>query len=300
VTKYLVVLLWPAGLAVIIGLALVPARRNPQQVPAIANTARPRSQSAPGSHKAPGDGFLGAQWAMSLSRMLILIAIGAVVVYGVMALLGVPVVHYGLAVDRPIYNWTASHQVHSWAAVMQRATKIGDTWTCWGAACAAAVCLAVSWRTNRWLPPVVLAAIVVVDHYVTLALRHTFHRLGPPDSPFGTYPSGGCDRVISVYGLIAYLLWREFSGKPQPAIWAGAIVTALGFNEAYSRIYLTMHWFTDALSGLFYGGLLLIVFITAIRLVAGPAPAGQRDGGRCQAQVPAVTTRTTQLTVSLS
>ena len=78
VTKYLVVLLWPAGLAVIIGLALVLARRNPQQAPAIAHTARPRLQSAPGSHKAPGDGFPGAQRAMSLSRMLILIAIGAV------------------------------------------------------------------------------------------------------------------------------------------------------------------------------------------------------------------------------
>ena len=299
-TKYLVVLLWPAGLAVIIGLALVLARRNPQQAPAIAHTARPRLQSAPGSHKAPGDGFPGAQRAMSLSRMLILIAIGAVAVYGVMALLGVPVVHHGLAVDRPIYNWTASHQVHSWAAVMQRATKIGDTWTCWGAACAAAVCLAVSWRTNRWLPPVALAAIIGVDHYVTLALRHTFHRLGPPDSPFGTYPSGGCGRVISFYGLIAYLLWREFSGKREMAIGAGAIVTALGFTEAYSRIYLTMHWFTDALSGLLYGGLLLAVFIAAIRLVAGPSPAGQRDGGRRQARVPAVTTRTTQLTVSLS
>jgi membrane-associated phospholipid phosphatase len=161
---------------------------------------------------------------------------------------------------------------------MNRATKIGNTWTCWGAAAGAAVCLAVSWRAHRWLPPAALAALIVVDHYTTLALRHTFHRLGPPDSLLGTYPSGGCDRVIVFYGLIAYLLWREFSGQRRAAIWAAAVVGALGFNEAYSRVYLTLHWFTDALSGLLYGGLLLAVFILAVRLVAGPAPAAAQAG----------------------
>ncbi len=158
---------------------------------------------------------------------------------------------------------------------MDRLTKIGDTWTCWAAAAAAAVCLSVTWRTRRWLPPVVLAACIFVDHYTTLALRHTFHRLGPPDSPLGTYPSGGCDRTVLFFGLIAYLLWREFSGRRRTAIWAGATVAALGFNEAYSRVYLTLHWFTDALSGLLFGGLLLAVFIIAIRFVAGRRhPAG--------------------------
>jgi membrane-associated phospholipid phosphatase len=48
-------------------------------------------------------------------------------------------------------------------------------------------------------------------------------------------------------------------------------VAAAGFTEAYSRVYLTLHWFTDAVSGLIYGGLLLAVFIATIRLVDGPA-----------------------------
>jgi membrane-associated phospholipid phosphatase len=212
--------------------------------------------------------------------MLGLIALGALAVYAVMALLGLLVVDHGLAIDRPIYTWMAGHQAHSWAAVMNRLTKIGNTWTCWGAAGAAAVCLAVSWRAHRWLPPAALGALIVVDHFTTLALRHTFHRLGPPDSPLGTYPSGGCDRVIVFYGLIAYLLWREFSGQRLAAIWAAAAVAALGFNEAYSRVYLTLHWFTDALSGLLYGGLLLAVFIAAVRAVAGPAPAAGRETAR--------------------
>ena len=114
-------------------------------------------------------------------------------------------------------------------------------------------------------------ALVVVEHFLTLALRHTFHRLGPPTSPLGTYPSGGCDRVVVFFGLIAYLLWRELSGQRRAAIWAGAVVVALAFNEGYSRAYLTLHWFTDILSGWIYGGLELVVFIVAVRFVAGPA-----------------------------
>jgi membrane-associated phospholipid phosphatase len=104
-----------------------------------------------------------------------------------------------------------------------------------------------------------------------MALRHVFHRIGPPTSPIGTFPSGGVDRNVVFYGLIAYLLWREFSGQRRTAIWAAAVVGCLAFNEAYSRVYLGLHWFTDALSGLLYGALLLTVFITAVHIVAGRA-----------------------------
>jgi membrane-associated phospholipid phosphatase len=200
-------------------------------------------------------------------------------VYGLMALLGLLVVHSGPTIDRPIYNWIAANRVHLWIAPMKRLTKIGDTWTTWGAALAAAACLAVTWRRDRWLPPVVLGSLIVIDHFVTLALRHTFHRLGPPGSPLGTYPSGGCARVIVFYGLIAYLLWHEHSGRRRAAIWAAAAVAALAFNEAYSRAYLGLHWFADILSGLLYGVLLLAVFIAAVRLRTGPTVPHQSSAG---------------------
>ena len=266
-SKYLVILAWPVGIAIVTGIAFLLVRSQPRP-----NLTTPRP--------VPSGGSPGAGSVAGAARMLGLIALGALAVYAVMGLLGLLVVDHGLAIDRPIYTWMAGHQAHSWAAAMNRLTKIGNTWTCWGAAGAAAVCLAVSWRAHRWLPPAALGALIVVDHFTTLALRHTFHRLGPPDSPLGTYPSGGCDRVIVFYGLIAYLLWREFSGQRRAAIWAAAAVAALGFNEAYSRVYLTLHWFTDALSGLLYGGLLLAVFIAAVRVVAGPAPAAGRETAR--------------------
>ncbi len=212
-------------------------------------------------------GLTDAAWESA--RFGAVAAAGTLVVFGVMCALGLVVVHHGLAIDKPIFGWMSKHQVHVMAALMKRLTKLGDTWTTWGAALAAAACLAVTWRQRKWLPPVVLATTIVADHFTTLALRHVFHRLGPPTSPLGTYPSGGCDRVILFYGLIAYLLWREFSGQRRTAIAIAAAVGALGFNEAYSRVYLSLHWFTDALSGLLYGTLLLAIFIIAVHFVAG-------------------------------
>jgi len=49
------------------------------------------------------------------------------------------------------------------------------------------------------------------------------------------------------------------------------MVAALSFNEAYSREYLGKHWFTDIVSGLLYGAVLLAPFIAAVRMIAGPA-----------------------------
>jgi len=281
-------LVWPLVLALLAGLAylLITRARAALQV---AETA-PALTLSHRSHKAPGlaSGLTDAAW--DTARFGAVAAAGTLIVFGLMYALGLVVVHHGLAVDRPIFHWMTKHQVHVMAALMMRLTKLGDTWTTWGAALAAAACLAVTWRHRKWLPPVVLAAAIVVDHFTTLALRHVFHRLGPPTSPFGTYPSGGCDRVILFYGLIAYLLWRECSGQRAAAIWTAAAIAALGFNEAYSRVYLSLHWFTDALSGLLYGTLLLVIFVMGVHLVAGrPSPRGAAAASQRAAGVVAAT-----------
>lgn len=265
--RYLVASIWPLGLAVLAGLAYLLITRV--DAPAKPAPGAPGALHSRRSHKASSiaAGVTDAIW--DSARFGAVAAAGTLVVFGLMCALGLAVVHHGLAIDRPIFDWMTKHQVHVVAALMKRLTKLGNTWTTWGAALAAAACLAVTWRHRKWLPPVVLTATIVIDHFTTLALRHVFHRLGPPTSPLGTYPSGGCDRVIVFYGLIAYLLWREFSGQRRTAIVIAAAVAALGFNEAYSRVYLSLHWFTDAVSGLLYGSLLLVIFITAVQFVVG-------------------------------
>jgi membrane-associated phospholipid phosphatase len=263
--KIVVVLLWPVGLAAILGVTALLARRPARH---------PKPNTAPlNGHHAADTGVGTRSTRSSIIGMLLILAAGAVVVFALVCLLGLLVVHAAPGTDKTIYNWMIHHRVHSWQSVMNRLTKAGDTWTTWGATVAAAVCLSALYRGHKWLPPVALGAAIVVDHYVTQALRHTFHRLGPPDSPLGTFPSGGCDRIIILYGLIAYLIWREVSGTRPGAIWSAGVVAALAFNEAYSRAYLTLHWTSDIISGLIYGSLFLVLFIATIRLVVGPAQA---------------------------
>ena len=265
--RALVILVWPAAIIAILAATALLARRQARD-PAPAIGPRPEDS---------GSDMAAALRATrsSIIGMLLILVVGAVAVYGVTCLLGVFVVHAGPGIDKPIYTWMIHHREHVWKAVMERLTKVGNTWTTWGACGAAAVCLAAFYRKDKWLPPVALGAAIVIDHFLTLTLRHTFHRLGPPDSPLGTYPSGGCDRIFVFYGLIAYLIWREVSGRKSTAIWSAGVVTALAFSEAYSRFYLTLHWTTDVVSGLIYGALILAVFIVTIRLVAGP---GRRPG----------------------
>jgi len=323
--RYLLVALWPAGLAAIAAAAVIAARRAPVlPAPEAADDlagkedgtgpagttgqagrdgARLATVADAGGHVAArGTGASGRipgtprwlsdlaaaqpdwmpdwmpDWTPDFIRLGAVSCAGGVLSYGVMTLLGPTVMNHGPGIDEPIVRWTSSHQVKQWAAVMYRLDKIGNTWTTWGAAGAAAVCLGTAWRRQKWLPPAVLGTAIVVDHFVTLALRRRFGRIGPPGSPGGTYPSGGCDRVVLFYGLIAHLLWREFSGTYRGKVWATAAVTALSFNEAYGREYLSKHWFTDIISGLFYGAVLLGPFVAAVRLVAGPPVDAGQDG----------------------
>jgi membrane-associated phospholipid phosphatase len=261
--KALVVLLWPVGIIAILGVTALAAQRSARRPPVATVDMNGHQGNDPAvSLRGTGSSIIG---------LLLILAVGAAAVYGLTCLLGLVVVHAGPHIDKPIYTWMTHHRVHFWKSAMNRVTKVGDTWTTWGAAVAAAVCLAAFYRSHKWLPPVALGAAIVFDHYLTQGLRHTFHRLGPPDSPLGTFPSGGCDRIIIFYGLIAYLIWREISGSRKAAIWSAGVVAALAFSEGYSRGYLTLHWFTDIISGLIYGSLILAVFIATTRVVVGPA-----------------------------
>jgi membrane-associated phospholipid phosphatase len=266
----LIALLWPLGVLLILAVAWSLTRGTDAPIAARVNWVTRRTPS-PRSLPVVRGSLACTGWVLAGSAAVVCVmtALGAAVV-----------VHQGHVIDTPIYNAIAHHQAHTWSRVMARTTKIGNTWTTWGAGLVGAACLAVAARRNRWLPLVAFVLVIVVDHYATIGLRHIFERPGPPGHPHGTYPSGGVERVILFYGLVAYFLWREFRPTRHFAVWSAGIVGALAYNEAYSRIYLGLHWFTDGVSGLLYGALFLAAFIVAVRVVAGPAegPVGITAG----------------------
>ena len=268
--KILLFLIWPAGIAVILTVAALLARR------ARAASAGPRLGRLPWLGYRPAlddaDGSSTIRRAVRQALLFLgVIVVGAVVVFGIMALLGQLVLHGGPSIDKPINHWVAVHRIHPWKSVMSSATKTGDSWSTRMAVAAAAVCLAVTWRRYKWLPAFAFIVLTVLQRYLTHAIHLVAHRVGPPGFPHGTFPSGGSERTVVFFGLIAYFLWREFSGRRVTAIWAVAAVAALAFDEGYSRFYLGMHWTTDVLSGWFYGILLLALFVLATRVIMGPA-----------------------------
>jgi membrane-associated phospholipid phosphatase len=259
-------------MAIIVGVAALLARR------AQAAPDGPRLGRLPWLGYRPaldaGDGSSAIRGAVRQAAVFLgVIVVGAAVIFGVMALLGQLVLHGGPSIDKPIYHWVIAHRIHSWKSLMNSATKTGDSWSTRMAVVAAAVCLAVTWRRYKWLPAFAFLVLSVLQRYLTHAIHLVAHRVGPPGFLHGTFPSGGSERTVVFFGLIAYFLWREFSGRQVTAIWAGAAVAALAFNEGYSRDYLGMHWTTDVLSGWLYGILLLALFVLATRLVMGPARA---------------------------
>jgi membrane-associated phospholipid phosphatase len=296
--RYLLVALWPAGMAAITAATVVALRRGRAPAgpsrpgfpadhgrPAPAgeagpdttspDTTSPDTTSPDTTVSLPGGGPGTPEralpdWLPGLVQLGAISAAGGALSYELMVLLGRPIVRHGPGMDVPIMEWVSSHQVESWAAILERFNKVANTWTTWGGCGTAAACLATTWRTRKWLPPSVLGAAILVDHYVTLALRRKFSRAGPPTSPLGTYPSGGCDRVVLFYGLIANLLWREFSGSYRGRVMALSATSLLAFNAAYCRAYLSKHWLTDVVTGLLYGVLLYAPFAVAIRLIGGP------------------------------
>jgi membrane-associated phospholipid phosphatase len=304
--RYLLVALWPAGLAAIAAATVIAVRREPKSQtmadgspdPAVAKpsdtVAQVRREGASRSDfigtgdprgvqsfaaATANEGDPGGQresvaarrdWLTDLIRLGAIGSAGGIASYRIMASFGPPVVNHGLAIDEPIFRWTESHQIDWWAAVIRRLNTVGNVWTTWGAVGGAAACLGVSWQRQRWLPPAALGLAILVDHYATSKLHRTISRLGPPTNPLGTYPAGGPDRIVLFSGLIAYLLWREFSGSRRGKIWAIGAVAALAYSQAYSRGYLGQHWFIDIICGLVYGVLLLAPFIAAARLIAGP------------------------------
>jgi len=89
-----------------------------------------------------------------------------------------------------------------------------------------------------------------------------------------SFPSGHAAAAMAVYGFVAYVLARERFGlreRFEIAYWSAALIAAVGL----SRMYLSVHYASDVVTGFLAGG---------FRLLVGIMMAAHR---RPMAQVPA-------------
>ncbi len=88
--------------------------------------------------------------------------------------------------------------------------------------------------------------------------RPTFHRL-VPESGFG-FPSGHSMGAFSLYGVLAFLLWKHIPvwwGRTVLILASCALILAIGI----SRIYLGVHYPSDVLGGYLASGFWLAASI---------------------------------------
>lgn len=128
-------------------------------------------------------------------------------------------------------------------------------------------------RRREWLRAAGWTAALVGDGVLNTALKATYRRIRPSAgwaNPFVTepgwsFPSGHAMGSLVAYGMLAYLLiTHERTGSPgrRLGIVAGALATVLLIG--FSRIYLTVHYFSDVAGGYAAGGAWLVVCVTGI------------------------------------
>jgi membrane-associated phospholipid phosphatase len=77
-----------------------------------------------------------------------------------------------------------------------------------------------------------------------------------------SFPSGHASASISVYGFLAYSIWRTVEHSPrgrfEVVFWGAVAIVLIGF----SRIFLGVHYLSDVASGYILGGFWLVVGVT--------------------------------------
>ncbi len=176
-----------------------------------------------------------------------------------------------LAFDKRMYTWSQTHAVHQLTSVMNVLTKMGNRPYIKPVTLIAVVVIAILYKKRFWVPVVIFATGFVTEFYLQNLLSRAVARSLPLPS-HGSFPSGGCARLVLTYGMIWWLLTRRYDAiSTRWKIVGWTVVSTAAFLEAFSRIYLLKHWATDALGGLVFGAVLLVAMI-------GTAALLDRDG----------------------
>ncbi len=69
-----------------------------------------------------------------------------------------------------------------------------------------------------WIPPLALVATYGTEKYIQTALSRVVDR-GHPPTTLGTYPSGGCARLLAVWGVSLVLISLTVNGSQKLPLW---------------------------------------------------------------------------------
>lgn len=128
-------------------------------------------------------------------------------------------------------------------------------------------------RRREWLRTAGWLAAMIGDAALNAALKASYQRVRPSagwTNPFITepgwsFPSGHAMGAIVAYGMLAYLLvTHERTGSRGRRLGIVVVALAVVLMIGFSRIYLTVHYFSDVAGGYAAGAAWLAVCVTGV------------------------------------
>jgi membrane-associated phospholipid phosphatase len=134
---------------------------------------------------------------------------------------------------------------------------------------------------RRWMAALFVALAAVTGKLIPDSIKPLFARPRPSaelvrvldSSEDYSFPSTTAFFAAVFFGMVAYLVWRERTGRLVAVAATGvSLVMAFGL----SRVYAGEHWPTDVLGGWLLGGACLLVLVAAHRLAQAGGPTRRR------------------------
>jgi membrane protein DedA with SNARE-associated domain/membrane-associated phospholipid phosphatase len=171
--------------------------------------------------------------------------------------------------DRPAMEFVVEHRDPAVDNIMRGVSFAGST-----PSLLALATIIAGWtyfRTKRFRWTLFLAVTVGGAIGLYELIKVLVERPRPAIAPLidvggWSFPSGHATASAAVFAAVAYVLTRQTSWKAGVVFWTVAIFAA-GL-VAFSRVYLGVHWPTDAVAGLTLGALWTVVTATAVKVLA--------------------------------
>jgi undecaprenyl-diphosphatase len=134
------------------------------------------------------------------------------------------------------------------------------------------------WKTKQWrwslFLGVTIAGAVGLYELIKVLVERPRPEIAPLVEVGGwSFPSGHATAAAAVFAAVAYVLTRQTSWKAGVVFWTVAIFASA--LVAFSRVYLGVHWPSDALAGLTLGALWTVVTATAVKVLTSPTPRSE-------------------------
>ena len=141
-------------------------------------------------------------------------------------------------------------------------TFLGTRWAIGAFVLALVIWSAITGKSRRFVGVIVLAFLLnpvfeVVFKELVGRARPDMAQLLPGNGP--SFPSGHVLASVGFYGLLPFLAW-ETTKKHWVRVATMVGAAALSVGMAFTRVYLDVHWATDATAGLLLGTVLVAGF----------------------------------------